>query len=320
MLFQTFSNPHTNLRTNFYLYYRYIPGYSVHTYQVVNETGHSSFVRFTLTSNQGYKYLTSEESIYISGNNPDYAIKDLYNAIENGDYPSWIVYVQSLTLEDVEKADFDVFDVTRILPTDKYKLRPVGRFVLNKNPENYFAEVEQIAMCPGNLVPGILGAPDKLFEARRMAYRDAHYYRLQTNFNNIPVNCPYRSATYNVAGVHSTSKSGAPTYYPNSYNGPKPYVDEKIVELIDLVQEDSHNFDQVSTFYEKLGEDERKRLIDNIVDNLGQAETKQQKRILKLFRIINANFSQRVADGLLRDKDKNRTDNPYPDHFARGRI
>lgn len=282
-----------------------MPGFSIHTYQVINEHGNNTFVRFHLVSNQGLKYLTSAEAARIGGLDPTYAARDLYNAIANGDYPSWQLYVQALTLDDVKSADFDVFDTTRLLPLDKYPLRPVGQLVLNKNPVNYFAEVEEIALCPNNLVPGIVGAPDQLFQARRLSYRDAQLYRLGANFQNIPINCPFKSFTYNNNGLFNLEKTDdSPTYYPNTYNGPVPYVDVNRGELIEIVQDTSLSLDQAAQHYEKLTEDARQRLIGNFVDSLGKASTNLQERALKWFRVIHEELAERVERGLLYNRSK----------------
>ncbi|XP_047985972.1 catalase-like isoform X2 [Leguminivora glycinivorella] len=287
--------------------YRHMPGFSVHTYQVTNDQGESHFLRFHLLPDQGEGYLTSKEGMEISGINPDAFTKDLYNAIANGDYPSWQVLVQVLSLEQVRNAAFDVFDVTKVLPVDEYPLQPLGRLVLDRNPVNFFAEIEQIAMCPTNLVPGILGAPDKLFEARRLSYRDAQYYRLGANFQNIAVNCPLRqSFTYNNNGRPPAKITDRPTYWPNTYHGPVPYVDPERPEVLEIVQDTSLNFDQASHHYKyELPEDARKRLISNIVDSLVQADPKLQDRAVKLFKIINADLGIRVERGLANEKKIN---------------
>ncbi|XP_061709925.1 catalase-like [Cydia pomonella] len=287
--------------------YRHMPGFSIHTYQVINKQGESHFLRFHILPDQGERFLTSKEGMKISGIDPDAFIKDLYNAIGNGDYPSWQVLVQVLSLEQVTHADFDVFDVTKALPLDKYPLQPLGRLVLDKNPVNFFAEFEQIAMCPNHLVPGILGAPDKLFEARRLSYRDAQYYRLGANFQNIAVNCPLRQPfTYNNDGRAPQKITDRPTYWPNTYNGPVPYVDPKTPEVAQIVQDTSLNFDQASHLYQyEMTEDARKRLVSNIVYSLAPAEPRIQDRAIKWFKIINTDFGSRVERGLAKENIKN---------------
>lgn len=280
-----------------------MPGFSIHTYQVVDAKGRINFVRFHFISNQGLKYLKSDEATRIGGMDPDYAIRDLYNAIANGDYPSWQVAVQVVRMKDVKRFGFEVFDITRILPLDKYPLRPVGRFVLNRNPINYFAEVEQIAMSPSHLIPGIPGAPDKMFEARRLGYRDTQYYRLGVNFQLIEVNRPLKMPyTYNIDGVPPVPISDAPVYYPNTYNGPVPYIDLYRGDMFQIIQDMTLNFDQASDYYVSLTKDAKQRMIDNLVDSIRRADRKLQDRMVKWFTQINLEFGRRVQYGLMANR------------------
>lgn len=295
--------------------YRHMPGFGIHTYEVVNEHGEKHFVRFHFQPDAGIKNLRSEQARKISAVDPDYATRDLYNAIANGNFPSWTASIQVLTLEDVKNAKFDVFDVTRTLPLDEYPLRPFGRFVLNKNPVNYFAEIEQLAYSPANLVPGILGGPDKVFEARRLAYRDAQYYRLGANFNKIPVNCPILTT------VHAYNRDGKPplkdnerdipNYYPNTFNGPVPYVDKHRAELLEIYQDDPNNFKQASELYmNEMTKDERSRLVENILYSLGGAASFLQDRAVKFYSIIHPDLGNRIKHGL----SLNRTHYHWEDH------
>lgn len=294
--------------------YRHMPGFGIHTYQVVNEHGESTFIRFHFIPDAGIKNLRSEEARQIAALDPDYATRDLYNAIANGNPPSWTVSIQVLTLHDVKNAGFDVFDVTKALPLDDYPLRPLGRFVLNKNPINYFAEIEQLAFSPSTLVPGILGAPDKVFEARRMAYRDAQYYRLGANFNRIPVNCPIQTKVlaYNRDGRPPVKDNDRdiPNYFPNTFNGPQPYKDVKRPQLIEIYQDQPNNFDQARELYtEEMTKDERSRLVANILFSLGGVAQNLQDRAVKLFTVIHPDLGNRIRQGLL----ANRTRNYYDD-------
>ncbi|XP_075982244.1 catalase-like [Anticarsia gemmatalis] len=282
--------------------YRHMPGFSIHTYQVANKHGKSYFVRFHFLTDQGIKNLKTDEARRISGLDPDYAIRDLYNAIANGNFPSWSVYIQVLTEEDVKNAGFDVFDVTLILPLDKYPLRPVGKMVLNKNPKNYFADIELLAFCPGNLVKGILGAPDKVFEARRLNYRDAQYYRLGGNFHQIPVNCPrHKAFPYNRDGqppVHG-NMGGIPNYYPNSFNGPVPFDEENAAELIQIYQDEPDNYQQARELYmNEFSPEERQRIAENILITLVSVARPLQERAVKFFEFIHPDLSNKVLRGL----------------------
>lgn len=300
--------------------YRHMPGFGIHTYEVVNEKGDKHFIRFHFYPDAGIKNLRSREARKIAGVDPDYLTRDLYNAIGNGDFPSWTASIQVLSLEDVKKAGFDVFDVTRVLPLDHYPLRPLGKFVLNKNPINYFAEIEQLAFSPANLVPGILGAPDKVFEARRFAYRDAQFYRLGANFNKISVNCPIQATvlTYNRDGEPPAkdNEKDIPNYYPNSYNGPEAYKDKKRVELLEIYQDDPNNFAQARELYiNEMTKQERSRLVENILYSIGPAAKFLQNRAVKLFSIIHPDLGSRIEQGLIANRTRNSNYDNYDDDY-----
>lgn len=289
--------------------YRHMPGFGVHTFEVVNKKGEKYFVRFHFMPDAGVEGLTSQEARKIAGVDPDYATRDLYRAIGNGEYPSWKISIQVLTLEDVKKAGFDVFDITKVLPLDKYPLHPVGKMVLNKNPINYHAEIEQLAFSPANLVPGILGGPDKVFEARRFAYRDAQNYRLGGNFNKIPVNCPIQSVvqTYNRDGVPPVkdNERDIPNYYPNSFNGPVEYKEKNRVELIEIYQDPPNNFEQMTELYvNEFSREERNRLVENILYSIGPVTKFLQDRAVKLFTLIHPDLGHRIEQGLASNRTK----------------
>lgn len=300
--------------------YRHMPGFGIHTYEVVNDHGEKHFIRFHFYPDDGIKNLRSDEARRLAGTDPDYNTRDLYNAIANGKFPSWTVSVQVLTLTDVKNAGFDVFDVTRVLPLDEYPLRPLGRMVLNKNPINYFAEIEQLAFNPANLVPGILGGPDKVFEARRLAYRDAQYYRLGANFNRIPVNCPIQATlnAYNRDGRPPVKDNGrdTPNYYPNTFNGAVPYKDKKRAELLEIYQDDPNNFQQATELYtNEMTKEERGRLIENILYSLGGAARFLQDRAVKFYSIIHPDLGRRIEQSLLSNRTTPQYTSEYDDYI-----
>ncbi|KAJ2946877.1 hypothetical protein O0L34_g16210 [Tuta absoluta] len=289
--------------------YRHMPGFGIHTFEVANKKGEKYFIRFHFYPDAGIKNLRTEEARKISAVDPDYATRDLYNAIGNGDFPTWDVQIQVLTYDDVKEAGFDVFDVTKVLPLDKYPLKPLGKMVLNKNPVNYFAEIEQLAYSPANLVPGILGGPDKVFEARRLAYRDAQYFRLGANFNNIPVNCPIQAVVhaYNRDGTPPVkdNEKDKPNYYPNTFNGAVPYKEPKRAELIDIYQDEANNFDQATELYiNEITPEERTRLVENILYSLGPVTKELQQRAVKFFSVIHPDLGSRIEQGLLANRTK----------------
>ncbi|CAH2236186.1 jg24081 [Pararge aegeria aegeria] len=286
--------------------YRHMPGFGVHTYQVENVIREAYFIRFHFTPDAGLKNLRSDEARRIQSRDPDYFTRDLYRAIGNGDYPSWTVSIQVLTLAQVHECGSYVFDVTRILPVDKYPLWPVGKLVLNQNVVNYFLETEQIAFNPANLVPGILGGPDHLFEARRFAYKESQFYRLGVNYNKISVNCPFNTKvlTYNRNGRPPIGANGydIPNYYPNSFNGPVPYLDNNSTTLIELIEGKANNYDQVTDYVNGLNDEEFNRLVGNILYSLRQAVKFIQKRAVRELTFISSELGRRIAQGLLSDE------------------
>ena len=177
-------------------------------------------MQYHFKTDQGIKNLTIEEATRISGENPNHATKDLYDAIEQGEYPSWTLKMQIMTPEQAKDYRFDIFDITKVWPHSDFPLIEVGRMVLDRNPKNYFAEVEQAAFCPGNLVPGIAASPDKMLQGRLFSYHDAQLSRLGVNHHLIPVNaprCPFHS--YHRDGAMRVDGNYGSTlgYEPNSY-------------------------------------------------------------------------------------------------------
>jgi len=170
--------------------FRNMNGYSSHTYKWYNDDGDYFWVQYHFKTDQGTKTLTREEAEKLSGTDPDHATRDLYDAIERGDYPSWTLEMQIMTPEQAEEYRFDILDITKVWPHGDFPTIKIGKMVLNRNPANYFAEVEQSAFSPGNLVPGIDISPDKMLQARVFSYHDSHVHRLGPNYHQIPVNAP----------------------------------------------------------------------------------------------------------------------------------
>ncbi|XP_045508532.1 catalase-A-like [Colias croceus] len=283
--------------------YRKMPGHSIHTYQVQNKNGDIYFVRFHFIPEDGEDSLTAEEANELDGNDPDSFTRDMYEAIACGKRVAWDFGIQLLTPEQALNANIDVFDPTLELPYEDYPLTPVGKLVLNRNPVNYFAEIEQLAYCPCNLVPGIDGAPDKLFESRLWAYKDAQFYRLGINFHNIKVNCPLASVTrhyYYKDGAAPVNDNGedTPNYYDNSFNGPMPYDDYDRSKIIEIEEGESDNLWQIAEMYSKLSKGERSRLISNIVNSLGNTVKFIRERAVKIYTEIEPDLGNRIKNGL----------------------
>ncbi|EDO14735.1 hypothetical protein Kpol_333p5 [Vanderwaltozyma polyspora DSM 70294] len=179
--------------------YRNMNGYSGHTYKWSNKNGDWYYVQVHLITDQGIKNLTNEEATKMGGENPDHAQQDLFENIQSGNAPSWTVHIQTMTEEQAQKLSFSVFDLTKVWPHKDFPLRRVGKLVLNENPENYFAQIEQAAFAPSNTVPYQEASADPVLQARLFSYADAHRYRIGPNYHQVPVNCPYASKFFNPA-------------------------------------------------------------------------------------------------------------------------
>ncbi|KAM5138572.1 catalase-like [Mantella aurantiaca] len=291
--------------------YRYMHGFGIHPFKLVNAEGKGVYCKFVYNTNQGIKNLTSEQATLLSGTNPDYAIKDLEDAIRKGDFPSWTLYIQVMTFEQTKRMPFNPFDITKIWPHEQYPLIPVGRLTLNKNPENYFAEVEQIAFCPHNLVPGIEPSPDKMLQGRMLAYPDAQRYRLGVNYKQIPVNVPKQAkvANYQRDGFMAMgdNQGNAPNYYPNSFGGPeesREFLPSYFRVSGDIARYDDcseDNVSQVRAFYlTVLDSAERQILCQNIAKSLAGAQPFIQKRAVKNFTDVHPDYGARVLAELER--------------------
>jgi len=177
--------------------YRHMNGYSSHTFKWVNAQGETHLVKYHFKTDQGIKNFTAEENDAMLVKNREFSQTDLYENIEAGNFPSWTWFVQMMPERDAENYKFDVLDVTKVWSQADYPLIKVGKLTLNRNPENYHAEVEQSAFAPSHLVPGIEPSNDKMLQGRLFSYPDTHRHRLGVNYKQIPVNCPYRARVAN---------------------------------------------------------------------------------------------------------------------------
>lgn len=199
--------------------FRNMHGYSGHTFKFTKEDGSFKYVQIHLKTDQGVENWTNDEAARVAVSDPDSATKDLFDAIKKGDYPSWTVYVQVLDPKDAEKFRWNVFDLTKVWPQKDIPLRQVGKFTLNRNPENYFAEIEQVAFSPAHLVPGIEASADPVLQARLFSYADSQRHRLGVNYQQIPVNTPLHVHNpYQRDGFMSVhGNSGALPNYPSTF-------------------------------------------------------------------------------------------------------
>ncbi|WP_169165779.1 catalase [Cellulomonas taurus] len=241
---------------------RHLNGYGSHTYQWINAAGERFWVKYHFISRQGLESFTPEQAEQIAGADADYQRRDLYEAIERGDFPTWDVYVQVMPYEDAKTYRFNPFDLTKVWPKGDYPRIKVGHFTLNRNPRNFFAEIEQAAFSPATLVPGTAISPDKMLMARVFSYPDAQRYRVGTNYAQLPVNaakCPVHSYTADGAQRHDFNAPEVPVYAPNSFGGPVASAvaagegswesDGELVRAAATLHAEDDDFGQAGTLY-----------------------------------------------------------------------
>ncbi|WP_040949987.1 catalase KatA [Gorillibacterium massiliense] len=288
--------------------YRHMHGFGSHTFKWVNAEGNAVWVKYHFKTEQGIQNLSNELAAVIAGQNPDYHTEDLFNAIDRGEFPSWKLCVQIMPIEDADTYRFDPFDVTKVWSQKDYPLIEVGRMVLDRNPANYFSEVEQATFSPGTLVPGIDVSPDKMLQGRLFAYADAHRYRVGVNHNHLPINRPHAEVNnYQRDGqMRFDSNGGNSVYYePNSFGGPEETPQAKhaaypVSGVADSVAYDHNDhFTQAGDLYRLLSEDERTRLVDTIVGSLKLVAREDiVKRQIGHFLKADAEYGSRIAQGL----------------------
>ncbi|KNX34880.1 MULTISPECIES: catalase KatA [Bacillus] len=287
---------------------RHMHGFGSHTFKWTNDKGEGVWIKYHFKTEQGVKNLDVNTAAKIAGENPDYHTEDLFNAIENGDFPAWKLYVQIMPLEDANTYRFDPFDVTKVWSQKDYPLIEVGRMVLNRNPENYFAEVEQATFSPGTLVPGVDVSPDKMLQGRLFAYHDAHRYRVGANHQALPINRSRNEVkNYQRDGqMRFDDNGGRSVYYePNSFGGPKESPEDKqaaypVSGFADSVSYHHHDhYTQAGDLYRLMSEEERARLVANIVSAMKPVEKEEIKlRQIGHFYKADPEYGRRVAEGL----------------------
>jgi catalase len=206
-------------------YYRMMEGFGVHTFRLVNEQGESRFVKFHWRPKYGTHSLVWDETQKLAGKDPDFNRRNLYSAIDNGDYPEWELGIQVVEEDEADQFDFDLLDPTKIIPEEEVPVRPVGKMVLNEKPDNFFAETEQVAFHPGNVVPGIDFTNDPLLQGRLFSYQDTQLNRFNgANWDEVPINRPLAEVHNNQrAGfMRQTINEGKGSYSPNSVADNEP--------------------------------------------------------------------------------------------------
>lgn len=291
--------------------YRHMHGYSAHTYKWINKKGEWHYVQIHMLTDQGIKNLNNEEAHALSADNPDHAGQDLYEAIEERENPSWTCYVQTMTADQAEKAPFSVFDLTKVWPQADYPLKRFGKIVLDRNPENYFAEVEQAGFSPANTDPGIEPSADPVLQARLFSYGDTQRYRLGANFNQLPINCPLQAynpfqrdgpATINgnYGSVSNYPSSSEPLKYRTDVNQSEAH-EEWIGTATSFhwgaTDKDYHQAHELWKVFERTGQQEA--FIHNISQDLKNARPDIQDRVFEMFTKVSPEISSRIKESTL---------------------
>ena len=289
--------------------YRHMDGFSSHTFSWINAAGERFWVKYHFKTRQGIENLTAEQAVRMAGIDPDHATRDLFAAIEDGDFPAWTVSVQIMPELEADTYRINPFDLTKVWPHADYPLVEIGELVLNRNPENYFAEVEQSAFSPASVVPGISFSPDKMLQGRLFAYADAHRYRLGANHGALPVNRPHATEVRNYqrdgAMRFDGNGGGRPNYEPNSFGGPTqdPSKAEPPLRISGDAarydhREGNDDYAQAGALFRLIGTEAQERLMDNIAGSLGQAPAFIQQRQLKHFYAADPDYGAGIAKRL----------------------
>ncbi len=289
--------------------YRHMDGFGSHTFQWVNAKGNAFWVKYHFKTDQGIQCLTSAEAASISGENPNFHHLDLMQAVDRREFPSWTVRVQIMPVAYADTYRFNPFDVTKVWPHRDYPLMEIGKLTLNRNPDNYFAEVEQSAFNPANFVPGIGPSPDKMLQGRLFSYGDAHRYRLGVNHTQLPVNRPHATEARNYGrdgAMRFDSNGGrSKNYEPNSDSGPAQSSEPSCagIEIHGMTgrhpwvkHREDDDFVQAGMLYRLMKEDEKKRLIANLAGGLSQVSREDViERSVGYFRRADADYGDRLA-------------------------
>lgn len=292
--------------------WRHMNGYSSHTYMWINAEGERFWVKYHFKTDQGIDFLTQEEAGKMAGEDADYHTRDLYQALKNGDHPSWTLKVQIMPFEEAKTYRYNPFDLTKVWPHADYPMIEVGKLILDRNPTDYHTEIEQAAFEPNNMVPGTGLSPDKMLLARGFSYADAHRARLGVNYKQIPVNSPK-------SPVHSYSKDGVmrvhnvtdPVYAPNSKGGPSAdaerypmdntwEVSGDFVRTAYTLRRDDDDWGQAHTLVREVMDDaQRDRLVSNVIGHLSDGVTEPVlQRAFEYWRNIDQEVGDRIAKGV----------------------
>lgn len=292
--------------------YRQMQGSGVNTYKWVNQEGQAVLVKYHWEPLQGIKNLTQAEAEQVQGKNFNHATQDLYEAIEKGEFPQWELCIQIMSDDEHAELDFDPLDDTKIWPIDKFPFLPVGKMTLNRNPENYFAEVEQAAFGTGVLVDGLEFSDDKMLQGRTFSYSDTQRYRVGPNYLQLPINAPKKHvATNQRDGQMAYHVDVAPgqnphvNYEPSSLNGlreapksGKEHTPHYNASLVKQKIDRTNDFQQAGERFRAFEDWEREDLIRNLVNTLAPAQKHIQDKMIELFTKCDPEYGKRVSEGL----------------------
>jgi catalase len=293
--------------------WRHMNGYGSHTYMWVNAAGEKFWVKYHFHTEQGMEFFNNAEAAEMAGDNADFHRQDLFDAIAREEFPSWKVSVQVMPYADAKDYRFNPFDLTKVWSHADYPLIPVGRFTLNRNPENFFAQIEQAAFSPGNTVPGIGLSPDKMLLGRAFAYNDAQRNRIGTNFHQLPVNSPkpgVQVSSYLFDGQMTYQHSGAaPVYTPNSYGrgwsdttGPAEdgwETDQEMVRSSYVLHAEDDDFGQAGTLVREVWNDaQRDAFVETVSGALDGVHGDVLERAFEYWKSVDAEIGKRIEDAV----------------------
>jgi catalase len=292
--------------------WRHMDGFGSHTFLWYNAAGEKFWVKYHFKTDQGIKNYTNGEAAALASEDPDHHIRDLYTAIGNREFPSWTVQVQVMPFEEAADYRFNPFDLTKVWPHGDYPLITIGKFTLNRNVQNYFAEIEQAAFDPANLVPGIGASPDKMLQGRLFSYPDTHRYRIGANYNQLPVNRPQSPVhSYNRDGAMRYDNPGDPVYAPNTVGGPAAdpelwkgdsyHVAGEIIRSAYVPHAEDDDYGQPRAFWEKvLSDTDRDNMVGNIAGHASASEVtaEMRTRVVEYWTNIHKDLGDRVAKAL----------------------
>ena len=297
--------------------YRHMHGFGSHTYSMINEANERFYVKFHFITAQGIKNFTDSEASKMKATDMDFSQRDLFEHIENRKFPKWNLKIQVMTEEEANAEDyyFNPFDVTKIWPHANYPLIDVGELELNRNPENYFQDIEQLAFAPAHIVDGIGYSPDKMLQGRLLTYPDAQRYRLGVNYEEIPVNrCPFSTNNYQRDGQMRVDGNGGstPNYYPNSfdkfeidldYKEPSLELQSKIADWYDRNSEgENDHFSQPGNLFKLMSPEQQQNTINNIIGAMsgitGPRKLEIVNRQLSHWYRVDGRLGVGIANGL----------------------